>query len=700
MDPVTHPELTIITISRDDPDGLAATLESVARQAAIPAELIVIRRGRSGIVDISSTGAASKSGGAVIPMREVTDPGTGISAAFNAGILAARGEWLVFLNGGDTLLDDRSLASIKELCQSSPAHIDIVAGFAITDRATTIPRQPPFRPTDYLYLSHQAAAFRRRAFDEIGNYDVTFRVRMDLDWLARHIARHGIARILFFSKPLVRYRLDGISSRSLIRFYVEEIRALSHSRKFFGRLLLLWLRDIPARMLIPHAWHQRLVRVLGSHHATTGAASRGAHLYFDCSFTRLHESNIGITRVVRKLATALLRQPPFGMTTKCVAFSPAGLRVCEPPHLPPTTKSSETPRRSLVRKLLRLSGSLRVRRFVRTALSVPVQALAWRVFSNLTYGRAGRALPLAAIAPGDIILLCDASWNYDIWPCVRRAKTEGAQVVTMIHDLIPLHHPEFCPSLLPPIFRRWLNGAIEHSDVLMCNSRATHEDLETYCRTADLPCPPAASFRLGDDLPSESVCEQPVRPTIVRIAAEIPRQLFLCVGSIEPRKNHAVVLDAFDALWARNTCLNLLIAGRPADGADAIFERIRTHPMRGKRLFYHGDCNDAELDYLYRHANALIFASHAEGFGLPLVEARQRGCRVIASHIPAFRELADGGVFLFDQHSAEQLMQCILQLSIDAPGKQHTTAAAGFSWRESSDQLLDRMLRLLPRRTS
>jgi glycosyltransferase involved in cell wall biosynthesis len=167
--------------------------------------------------------------------------------------------------------------------------------------------------------------------------------------------------------------------------------------------------------------------------------------------------------------------------------------------------------------------------------------------------------------------------------------------VTMIHDLIPLHHPEFCPSLLPPIFRRWLNGAIEHSDVLMCNSRATHEDLETYCRTADLPCPPAASFRLGDDLPPESVGEQPVRPTIVRIAAEIPRRLFLCVGSIEPRKNHAVVLDAFDALWARNTCLNLLIAGRPADGADAIFERISSHPMRGKRLFYHGDCNDAEL---------------------------------------------------------------------------------------------------------
>ena len=700
MDPATRPELTIITISRDDPDGLIATLESVARQLAVPAELIVIRRGRSSIVDISTACTPPQSGCAAIPVHEVTDPGTGISAAFNAGILAAQGEWLVFLNGGDTLLDVLSLTSIRELCQSSPAHIDIVAGLAITDRATTIPRQPPTRQTDYLYLSHQAAAFRRRSFEDIGRYDVTFRIRMDLDWLARHIDRHGIARIRFIGKPLVRYRLDGISSRSLIRFYAEEVRALSRSRKFFGRLLLLLLRDIPARMLIPHAWHQRLVRLLGSHLATTVGEARGVQLYFDCSFTRLHDNNIGITRVVRNLAAALLRQPPAGMTTQCVAFSPAGLRACEPPHLPPTMETPGAPRRSLVQRLLRLSGSLRIRKFVRTTLPVPVQALSWRIFSHLTYGRVSTTLPLATIAPGDIILLCDASWNYDIWPCIRRARTEGAQVVTMVHDLIPLHHPEFCPSLLPPIFRRWLNGAIEHSDVLMCNSGATREDLETYCRTANLACPPAASFRLGDDLPPQTASEQPVRAEIVRIAVENPRGLFLCVGSIEPRKNHAVVLDAFDALWAEHASLNLLIAGRPADGADAIFERIRTQPLRGKRLFYHGDCNDAELDYLYRHANALIFASHAEGFGLPLVEARQRGCRVIASHIPAFRELADGDVLLFDQHSAEQLMQCILQLSIDTPGKQHTATAAGFSWRESSDQLLDRMLRLLPRRTS
>ena len=202
MNPATRPELTIITISRDDPNGLAETLESVARQAAVPAELIVIRRGRSSIVDISTAFTSFQSGCAAIPVHEVTDPGTGISAAFNAGILAAQGEWLVFLNGGDTLLDDHSLTSIRELCQASPAHIDIVAGLAITDRATTIPRQPPVCQTDYLYLSHQAAAFRRRAFTDIGLYDVTFRIRMDLDWLARHIERHLVDRAAWLrSRP-------------------------------------------------------------------------------------------------------------------------------------------------------------------------------------------------------------------------------------------------------------------------------------------------------------------------------------------------------------------------------------------------------------------------------------------------------------------------------------------------------------------
>ena len=103
------------------------------------------------------------------------------------------------------------------------------------------------------------------------------------------------------------------------------------------------------------------------------------------------------------------------------------------------------------------------------------------------------------------------------------------------------------------------------------------------------------------------------------------------------------------------------------------------------------DCSDGELDFLYRRARALVFPSHAEGFGLPLVEARQRGCAVLASRIPVFEEQADAGVRLFSPESAVELAELMLG---DLPSGQ--PAMAAFSWGDSSRQFLDRLAELLP----
>ena len=73
-----------------------------------------------------------------------------------------------------------------------------------------------------------------------------------------------------------------------------------------------------------------------------------------------------------------------------------------------------------------------------------------------------------------------------------------------------------------------------------------------------------------------------------------------------------------------------------------MIERIKHHPELGKRLGWHESVNDAELSRLYASCDALIAASFAEGFGLPIVEAGHFGKPVLASDIPVFREVGVG----------------------------------------------------------
>ena len=120
------------------------------------------------------------------------------------------------------------------------------------------------------------------------------------------------------------------------------------------------------------------------------------------------------------------------------------------------------------------------------------------------------------------------------------------------------------------------------------------------------------------------------------------RPHFLMVGTLEPRKGHRIALDAFDKLWAEGVDAALTIVGKTGWGIDHLVERIKHHPELGKRLVWHESVDDAELSRLYSSCDALIAASFAEGFGLPIVEAGHFGKPVLASDIPVFREVGAG----------------------------------------------------------
>ena len=130
-------------------------------------------------------------------------------------------------------------------------------------------------------------------------------------------------------------------------------------------------------------------------------------------------------------------------------------------------------------------------------------------------------------------------------------------------------------------------------------------------------------------------------------------------------------------------------------GAEEQIERIRQHPQLNQRLFMFNALTDKSLEYAYSNATALVFPSYVEGFGLPLVEAMQRGLPAMGSDIPVFREI--GGPFMayFDLDEPQTLVDLMTQMETTGtfPAERDVKEWRWLGWREASAQLVERVLR-------
>ncbi len=412
-------------------------------------------------------------------------------------------------------------------------------------------------------------------------------------------------------------------------------------------------------------------------------------IFLDCTYTRTQQGSVGITRVVRNLSRQLAELLPTGDLVLVVSGR-EGFKVVDSAAATQEGAAAAAVREpdvSAAIRFFRLVTSSRLRAAIVRNLPLALQVPLWRLYSRLTFEQIARGLPPADIRPGDVVILCDASWTYDVWKCARIASSGGAKIVTLVYDLIPLDFPQYCAPLFTAVFRGWLHETVEYSHGIICISETTRRDVERFCRDIGRRSPLLDHFRLGSDLDLLDSRGQ-VREEIRRLCVQ-GSKLFLTVGSIDVRKNHPFALDAFERVWASDADAALVVVGRASGDVGAILKRMKEHPKAGSRLFFFQDANDSELDYLYRHARALIFPSAAEGFGLPLVEARQRGCFVLASDIAAFRELADAGVRLFSLADAKNLALCVLDVL--AGPSQSPPPMPVFNWKASAEQFLDKI---------
>ena len=205
---------------------------------------------------------------------------------------------------------------------------------------------------------------------------------------------------------------------------------------------------------------------------------------------------------------------------------------------------------------------------------------------------------------------------------------KAKHVVGMVHDLIPLTHPEFQTPASVERFKERIAAITKEATTLLVNSAHTKKSLENYLTKIGISREIVVNHLGIDPLPE-------VEPQTGQ------RPGFVILGSIEPRKNHALLLK----VWEQFTEIPeekrplLHIIGRRGWLNEDVFKTLDTSPLMGRDIIEHPNLSDAEISAILRGANALLFPSFTEGYGLPLLEALSVQTPVIASDIPAFREI-------------------------------------------------------------
>ena len=265
----------------------------------------------------------------------------------------------------------------------------------------------------------------------------------------------------------------------------------------------------------------------------------------------------------------------------------------------------------------------------------------------------------------------------------RILRAEQALFVPMVHDLIPITHPEYQRPKGAAEHRQRIAVIMRHAAGIIANSAATRDALLTLSQGGWAP--PIAVAHLGAELGEANGG-----------AKEAAEPYFICIATIEPRKNHLLLLNVWKRLAEAGAAPALHLVGKRGWENEQVVDMLdRCSALEGL-VFEHPEMSDREMQRLLHGARALLLPSFAEGFGMPVAEALHARVPVIAADIPALREVGQGVPDYLDPLDGPAWQAAIADYAQPGSQRRATQCARFAGWRAFTwDEHIDRALALI-----
>lgn len=269
----------------------------------------------------------------------------------------------------------------------------------------------------------------------------------------------------------------------------------------------------------------------------------------------------------------------------------------------------------------------------------------------------------------------------------------GCRILFYIHDLIPIDFSEYVREGDSETHTRRMHHAAVFADVILVNSEFTRKRFLTFCKDESLEAPPCEVLVIG------------VEPTFISLAKKqsasemaVEQPYFITIGTIEPRKNHLLLLNVWrDLIEKTGSAPKLVIVGKRGWSNQNTFDFLDRCEVARSYIHEYSDLPDTELIALLKGAQALLFPSFSEGWGMPLVEAIAAGTPVISSDIEVFHEASQERALFIDPVDGARWREAILEFAQPDSKKRRLVvdSMAGFvlpTW-EQHFQLFDAVLK-------
>ena len=397
-------------------------------------------------------------------------------------------------------------------------------------------------------------------------------------------------------------------------------------------------------------------------------------IYLDVTDSCKSPMNTGIQRVVRGLFRAL-----------CAVENPLTPVLWEP-NLKRYCALSKRERGFLETPFAGRSGRT-LSQPSRSANPIPVWSKLARQFAH----RRNR-LDLAARLKSFDCVLVPQIFRDDRSQCViTSCKKTGARSIAFFYDAIPWRRPDVTPAINVAGVVEYMK-ALAAFDVVITSSREATDDLQACWQMHGIKETPPIHILAWP--PDESFGANPAIP---RLTGDKRKQI-LCVGTLEPRKNHLTLLAAAERLWRDNALeFELELIGRTTrECGPRVLEQVERLQQAGHAVQWRRHVDNDSLLAAYDRCSFTAFPSFIEGYGLPIVESLQRGRPCVCGGNGALGELAaGGGCLIVDQTDAKALAEGMRRLLTDEPLYLQLCAEARGRKFESWSDYVSKLLKIM-----